>query len=202
MQPEINSAGSSKNGNKIKRNINAFSNLRPQHFTDAILIRSIDTARYAYAQSSILQEENSTPQDKSPATEVLRGYYLLDEFSRREDGSLSLMRRFWFDRTGGIKLARQQIFDEQKEIESDILYAQIGNLTETGEYNNLPLRIEITRPKEKYKISLTYQLLGAVSIGKIYPAKAFVLENTWNLQEVDLDEKLQEVKRLKLALNK
>jgi len=200
LQPEIEKAGSSKNGKK--RNINAFSNLRPQHFTDAILIRPIDTGKYLYAQSTISQEEDSISQDRSSAKRVLRGYYLLEEFIRNENGGLNIVRRFWFDRTGGIKLKRQQIFDMQTEIESDILYARTGNLTETGEYNNFPLRIEITRPKERYKISLTYQLPEAVSIGKIYPAKAFVLVNIWNLQEVDLDEKLQEMKKMKTFLYK
>ena len=35
----------------------------------------------------------------------------------------------------------------------------------------------------------------AVTIGKTYPPTAFVLENTWGLEEVDLDKKLQEVRR-------
>jgi hypothetical protein len=43
-------------------------------------------------------------------------------------------------------------------------------------------------------MSLTYQSPEAVSVGKTYPAKAFVLENTWGLQEVDLDKKLSESK--------
>ena len=50
-----------------------------------------------------------------------------------------ISRRFWFDRVGGIRLARQQIFDAKGEIESDIVYGAEGNLTDTGEYNNLPL---------------------------------------------------------------
>ena len=98
---------------------------------------------------------------------------------------------FWFDRVG-IRLARQQIFDPKGEIESDIIYGQEGNLGANGEYNNLPLRIQVTRPKEKYTMSLTYQSPGSVSIGKPYQAKTFILENTWNLEEVDLDKKLQE----------
>ncbi|MBK9529552.1 MAG: hypothetical protein IPO41_14850 [Acidobacteria bacterium] len=37
---------------------------------------------------------------------------------------LRIARRFWFDRVGGIRLARQQIFDVQGEIESDIVYGK------------------------------------------------------------------------------
>ena len=177
-----------------------FSNLRPQHFIDAILVRPVDAVSFSYLQSTILQEEDDiTDLRKSPLRRVLRGYYLLDELRKNEDGSLSVVRRFWFDRVGSIRLARQQIFDAKGEIESDIVYGREGNLTETGEYNNLPLEIVVTRPKEKYKMKLTYQSPSSVSIGKTYPTKAFELENTWGLTEVDLDKKAQEIRDRKTA---
>jgi len=179
------------NGKELQKNVNAFSSLRPQHFTDAMLMRLVDTAKFSYVQSATLQEESAADSDKKPASaRVLRGYYLLDELRKNEDGSLSITRRFWFDRVGSIRLARQQIFDAQGEIESDITYGREGNLTDTGEYNNLPLRIEVTRPKEKYKMSLTFQSPESVSIGKTYDPEVFVLENSWNLPEVDLDKKV------------
>lgn len=203
LQEEVKRADVDGSGKELKQNINAFSNMRPQHFTDAMLVRPVDTANFAYVQSTILQEEEDvTAQKKSPLRKVLRGYYLLDELRKNEDGSLSVSRRFWFDRVGGIRLARQQIFDTKMEIESDIVYGKEGNLTNTGEYMNLPLRVEVTRPKEKYKMSLEYQTPDAVSIGKTYPAKAFVLENTWNLQEVDLDKKAQEMKNRAISTEK
>ena len=180
---------------QLKQNVNAFSNLRPQHFTDAVLVRPIDKENFSYLTTTITQEEfNVDTKKKSPVKWVLRGYYLLDEVRKNDDGSLTIARRFWFDRVGSVRLARQQIFDTKGEIESDIIYGQEGNLTETGEYNQLPLRIEVTRPKERYKMSLTYQSPESVTIGKTYPGKAFVLENTWNLEEVDLDKKLLQYK--------
>ncbi|MGI9055375.1 MAG: hypothetical protein ACR2F2_06180 [Pyrinomonadaceae bacterium] len=180
---------------ELKQNVNAFSNLRPQHFTEAVLVRPIDTEKFAYLTTTISQEEfDLSVKKKSPLRWVLRGYYLLDEIRKNDDGTLSISRRFWFDRVGSVRLARQQIFDAKGEIESDIVYGKEGNLTDTGEYNQLPLRIEVTRPKEKYKMSLTYQSPESVSIGKTYPDKAFNLENTWNLEEVDLDKKLLENK--------
>ena len=179
------------NGKELQKNVNAFSSLRPQHFTDAMLMRLVNTAKFSYVQSATLQEESAADSDKKSASaRVLRGYYLLDELRKNEDGSLSITRRFWFDRVGSIRLARQQIFDAQGEIESDITYGREGNLTDTGEYNNLPLRIEVTRPKEKYKMSLTFQSPESVSIGKTYDPEVFVLENSWNLPEVDLDKKV------------
>ncbi len=200
LQDEVSKMDFDKNGKLLKQNVNAFSNLRPQHFTDAMLMRSIDTAANVYVQSTILQEEE-TPDvaKKSPLAKVLRGYYLLDELRKNDDGSVTISRRFWFDRVGTVRLARQQIFDAKGEIDSDIVYGDTGNLTDTGEYNNLPLRIEVTRPKEKYKMRLTYQSPETVTIGKNYPGEAFVLENRWNLEEVDLDKKLQSAKSQKIG---
>lgn len=194
LQAEVKEMDFDGNVKQLKQNVNAFSNLRPQHFTDAMLMRPIDEANFSYSQSTIQQEEeNMDVAKKSPLRNVFRGYYLLDELRKNADGSLTVSRRFWFDRVGTVRLARQQIFDEKGEIESDITYGKQGNLTDTGEYNNLPLRIEVTRPKEKYKMSLTYQSPESVSIGKTYNAEVFVLQNSWNLEEVDLDKKLQEI---------
>lgn len=190
------------NGKKLKENVNAFANLRPQHFTDAMLVRPIDLSTHIYLQSTFYQEESdSTQKKKSPVRLVVRGYYFLDEFRKNADGGLTISRRFWFDRVGRIRLARQQIFDAKGEIESDIVYGNEGNLAGDPAYARLPLRIEVTRPKEKYKMSLTYQVPESVTIGKTYPATAFVLENSWNLPVVDLDRRLTEVNGLQSAGN-
>ena len=182
----------SNGGGAVKQNVNAFANLRPQHFTDAMLVRPTDDAHF-YTHSTTFQiEEDESQGKKSPLRRVTRGYYLLDEFAKGTNGELIISRRFWFDRVGMIRLARQQIFDARGEIESDIVYGAEGNLTNTGEYDRLPLRIIVTRPQEKYSMKLTYQTPEAVTIGKTYPAEVFVLENTWSLEEVDLDKKLHE----------
>jgi hypothetical protein len=191
LQQTLNS--SDNNGKGVKESVNAFANLRPQHFTDAMLVRPTDAAN-VYTQSSIYQiEDDETVRSKSPLRRVMRGYYLLDEYVNQGDGNLKIVRRFWFDRVGGIRLARQQIFDSQGEVESDIVYGREGNLTDTGNYNGLPLEIQVTRPKEKYSMKLTYQSPEAVTIGNSFRPEAFVLENSWNLEEVDLDKRLAEV---------
>jgi len=175
------------------QHVNAFANLRPQHFTDAMLVRPIDPANL-YTHSTIFQlEEDVTQNKKSPLRKVTRGYYLLDEFARASDGTMKIMRRFWFDRVGKIRLARQQIFDIKGEISSDIIYGREGNLTNGGEYKNLPLEISVTRPQEKYSMRLRYQTPEDVAIGQTYPPTAFVLQNTWELEVLDLDKKLQEL---------
>ncbi|MEP7076321.1 MAG: hypothetical protein ABI878_10975 [Acidobacteriota bacterium] len=180
------------NGKAIKENVNAFASLRPQHFTDAILVKPID-ASDVYARSTIFQiEEDTTQQKKSPIRKVTRGYYLLDEFAKDSAGNLEITRRFWFDRVGGIRLARQQIFDIRGEVSSDIVYGKPGNLSDDSKYANLPLEITVTRPKEKYSMKLTYQTPESVTVGKLYPDTAFQLENSWTLPEVDLDKELRE----------
>lgn len=176
----------------LKQNVNAFANLRPQHFTDAMLVRPTD-ADHLYAHSTIFQiEEDASQQKKSPLRVVNRGYYLLDEYVRNDLGGLVIGRRFWFDRVGKIRLARQQIFDAKGEIESDIVYGREGNLTSTGDYSNLPLQIIVTRPQEKYSMRLTYKTPEDVVIGTPYPLTAFVLPNSWELPVLDLDKELEE----------
>ncbi len=180
-----------KEAKKKGQNVTAFANLRPQHFTDAMLVRPTDQASL-YTMSTLSQEETDKGLDShSPIRTVVRGYYLLEEFQQSNAG-LMISRRFWFDRVGGIRLARQQIFDRLGEIESDILYGKEGTLGESGTYANLPLEILVTRPKERYAMRLTYQSPEAVTIGTHYPETAFVLQNSWNLEEVDLDQKLRE----------
>jgi hypothetical protein len=195
LQKEVDKIENGDSTRTLKQNVNAFANLRPQHFTEAMLVRPIDAAANIYVQSEMFQEEfNIDAKKKSPLRWVLRPYYILDEVRKDADGNMKLSRRFWFDRVGSPRLARQQIFDAQGDIESDILYGTEGDLTENPDYKKLPLRIEVTRPKEKYKMSLTYQDPTGVSIGKTYPQAAFLLENRWNLPEVNLDDKLREIK--------
>lgn len=187
------SADGNGDAKHAQQNVNAFANLRPQHFTDAMLVRPVDASR-VYTHSSVFEvEDDVTVNSKSPVRKVVRGYYLLDEFEKMDDGSLQIARRFWFDRVGAIRLARQQIFDVKGEIESDIIYGRQGNLTDKAEYAGLPLEIQVTRPKEKYSMKLRYQAPEAVMIGNRFPETAFVLQNSWNLEELDLDKRLSEV---------
>ena len=190
LQKSLNTPDAT-NGKLVKESVNAFANLRPQHFTDAMLVRPTGDDKI-YTQSTIFQtEEDETADKKSPLRKVMRGYYMLDEFGRSADGKLTIERRFWFDRVGGIRLARLQIFDAKGEIESDIVYGKEGSLGDSGSYR-MPLEIQVTRPQEKYSMKLTYQAPEAVSIGNAFPDTAFVLQNSWNLEEIDLDKRLNE----------
>ena len=189
-------SGGNANEKLFQKGVSAFSNLRPQHFTEALLIKPLETStgQSFYIQSEFFQDE-VTPGSRKDSSLALvnHGYYLLEELRKKGD-DLVVSRRFWFDRIGTIRLARQQIYDDAGYLESDIAYGNTGPFTESGEYN-LPMQIILTRPKDKYKMTLTYQEPKSVIIGKVWPDKFFNLENRWSLPEVDLDKKLSETKQ-------
>jgi hypothetical protein len=182
------SPGSDKKKTSEANTVNALSNLRPQHLTDALLLRPIDphAAGIFYAQSEAFESEKD-PAKSDSNIRIVRGYYLLDELQASADNTMRVLRRFWFDRVGGIRLARLQTFDEKGVLIDDITY---GPLTKVGEGNTLmPTKISLTRPQEHYKVSITYQTPESITIDKEYPDEAFVLTNSRGLTEVDLDAK-------------
>src|SRR6185436_677748 len=86
-----------------KVTVSALSNLRPQHLTDAFMIRPIEpNSSLIYAQSEFFNEEPDVRRQAKKDARVMRGYYLLEEFSMATPGDVKLTRRFWFDRVGGI----------------------------------------------------------------------------------------------------
>lgn len=183
-------------GSDQQQAISVFASLRPQHFTDALIMRPVRREKDAlYAQSEIYQEEAATTKVKSRIARVVRGYYLLDEYKQIGADEIKITRRFWFDRTGGIRLARQQIFDQRGSLETDITYGLEQKVGESGE-QSLPGEVQITRPQERYSVKLTYQAPSAVVIGKTYDPELFQLQNTWQLPEVDLDKRTEQSKLL------
>ena len=170
-----------------KETVNALSNLRPQHLTDALMVRGIeDNAQLTYVRSEFYQEEpDNRPQAKA-GMRVVRGYYLLEEFSQPSSGEARLLRRFWFDRVAGVRLARSQSFDNQGLLITDVSYWDEKPFGETAQVR-LPSRIEITRPHDHYKLSIAYQSPADADIDREFQPEAFVLENRWQLPELDLD---------------
>lgn len=167
--------------------VNALSNLRPQHLTDALLVRPIDphSSSVMYAQSEFFQSEKDPAKPES-SKRVARGYYLLEELQPAGDGVARLLRRFWFDRVNGIRLARLQTFDEKGALITDVTYGEIKKFGAEGNVL-MPVQVSVTRPQDHYRISITYQAPESVNIDRDYPAEAFVLANKWGLPEVDLD---------------
>jgi hypothetical protein len=179
-----------KKGKNGERTVSTLSNLRPQHFTDALLISPImprtDTGM-VYAQTEFYLEEPDTRPRARKGERVVRGYYLLDELAPGGETGARLVRRFWFDRVGGIRLARLQTFDKAGMLDSDVSYNEPKNFGEDGRLV-MPSRVELTRPHDRYKLSISYQSPEAVEFDRQYQPNVFLLENKWQLPEVDLDE--------------
>ena len=177
---------------KEEETVSALSNLRPQHLTDAFMIRPIEPDNsLIYAQSEFFQEETDSRKQAKKSDRVMRGYYILDEFSQNS-GDAKPQRRFWFDRVNGIRLARVQTFDDQGRLITDVSYYNEKTLG-SNTTASLPSRIEITRPQDQYKLSITYQDSTSVELNREFNPRAFVLENKWQLPEVDLDVQYKKV---------
>ncbi len=170
--------------------VTALSNLRPQHLTDALMINPIldPSQGLTYVQSEFYQEEpDNRPRTKNDSR-IVRGYYLLEEITPATSGQARLQRRLWFDRHNGIRLARIQSFDDRGRLITDVSYLDEKPFGETGQVR-LPSKIQITRPLDRYKLSITYQAPSDVDINRPFQPEAFTLENRWQLPEVDLDER-------------
>lgn len=171
--------------------VNAFSNLRPQHLTDALMINPIadpSQSELTYVQSEFYQEEPDTRPRAKKNSRIVRGYYLLEEITPPSSGQARLQRRFWFDRFNGIRLARIQTFDDRGRLITDVSYLDEKPFAETAQVH-LPSKIQITRPQDRYKLSITYQAPSSVDIDRPFQPEAFILENRWQLPEVDLDQR-------------
>jgi len=193
LEAEAVPGAKSDNQKGEKETVSALSNLRPQHLTDAFMIRPIEAnSSFVYAQSEFFQEEPDNRRQAKKGTRIMRGYYLLEEFSQPNAGDARLLRRFWLDRVGGIRLARVQTYDDRGRLVTDVSYYNektLGSSTTAL----LPSRVEITRPQDQYKLSISYQNSASVELNREFGPKAFVLENKWQLPEVDLDAQNKKV---------
>jgi len=118
----------------------------------------------------------------------VRGYYLLEEFSQSASAELRLRRRYWFDRVAALRLARVETFDDHGVLETEVKYSAEKGIG-ADQATRLPSHIELTRKKDQYSITMSYQAPESVSLDHEYPEDVFVLENTFGLKEVDLDAK-------------
>lgn len=194
-QLEMNEPSASGHANRSSKmeneTVTAVSRLRPQHLTEALMVSPIaDSGQsgFTYVQSEFYQEEPDTRPRAKKDSRIVRGYYLLEEITAPASGEARLTRRFWFDRFNGARLARIQSFDDRGRLITDVSYVDEKPFAETAQVR-LPSRIEITRPQDRYKLSITYQAPTDAEINRPFQPEAFVLENRWQLPEVDLDQR-------------
>ena len=191
VYPKLDMDGNAGSSNKSSeaQAVNALSNLRPQHLTDALLLNPInpDAPGIFYVQTEFFESEKD-PARTDSSKRAVRGYYFLDEMVVSADKTARLSRRFWFDRVNGIRLARLQSFDQNGILVNDVTYGPLVKFGSEGDLM-LPGKVSLTRPHDQYKITISYQTPESLTINHEYPAEAFVLTNKSNLPEVNLDEK-------------
>ncbi|MBV9925222.1 MAG: hypothetical protein JOZ96_09430 [Acidobacteria bacterium] len=168
--------------------VSALSSLRPQHLTDAVLVPpvSFEDTKHVYAQAETFEEEADPRAGAKKGARVVRGYYVLTEMELVSQNRARVTRRFWFDRVGTLRLSRVQIYGERGQLITDVVYSNPQPFGEEGRLR-LPAQIELTRPQDHYSIRVAFQDPGAVKVDQPYDPEIFVLKNSSNLQEVDLD---------------
>ena len=166
--------------------VSALSSLRPQHLTDAILVPpvSAEDASHVYAQAETFEEEPDTRPNAKKSARVVRGYYVLSELRADGPGRATLLRRFWFNRVGALRLARVQTYSERGQLVTDVVY---GEQKPFAQGQLLPAQLELTRPQERYSIRVAFQDASAVRVNQPFAPDTFVLKNESRLPEVDLD---------------
>ncbi|HKV39576.1 MAG TPA: hypothetical protein VJX67_10210 [Blastocatellia bacterium] len=169
------------------RDAGALANIRPQHITDAFIIKPIlSDESTVYFREEAQEREPDTRPGKS-GREVYRTYYVLYVLERVDGGQLHLRRKFWFDETqGGTPLVRQQTFENgDGRVGSDIRY---NDFFQIPNFNlAMPGSVEIKRPYDGYDISLVLNH-SSVQINLTLPPTTFTLENIYHMKEIDLDQ--------------
>jgi hypothetical protein len=168
----------------------ALISARPFHFTEALMMRALDCndSRIICGIEETIVEEPDPQRGSKKGARALRSFYVISELEKpsQENGPARVRRRFWFDRTMGARFARQQIFDNQGDLTTEVSYSDYKRLN--GESKSLwPGVILVSRPHDGYSARLTFSE-DRFKINPQLPANAFTLENTEGLPETDLDK--------------
>ena len=157
-------------------------NMRPQHVTEALLIRPLEVNDH----TAVFREEIKQEEAGKEKRRVVKSYSVLYVVERNDKSQLELSRKLWFDRTQPeTPLARIQIFDSGTgKLASDITYAEWVKVPDS----NLPwpTRVTIDRMNDGYKLTLLFEK-ESIQPGVELTNRTFVLENTERFEEIDLD---------------
>jgi hypothetical protein len=83
-------------------------------------------------------------------TDGKANFYVLSVLKEGKSPRIHIIRKFWIERSG-LTIARQQVFAEGGQVESDVAYSREVSV----EGFSLPLQIRIERPLDGYVLDLT-----------------------------------------------
>ncbi|HEY7183640.1 MAG TPA: hypothetical protein VIC84_19575 [Blastocatellia bacterium] len=187
---------------KAKEKESSLSSARPFHFTEALMMRpvALNDPRFGFTIEEALVEEADTRPEAKKGARILHSYYVISESeaSPEAQGPARVRRRFWFDRLNGARFARQQIFDQQGQLATEVLYSDYKKLNSgsqsgspsgslSGGEATWPGVIWVNRPHEGYMARLTFSEEKFEINPELKPT-AFTLENTDNFRVTDLDK--------------
>jgi hypothetical protein len=179
---------------KGKEKESALSAARPFHFTETLMMRpvALNDPRFVFGLEEALNEEPDRRPGAKKGARVLRSFYVISELevSPEGQGPARVRRRFWFDRTNGARFARQQIFDQQGLLATEVQYSDYKKLdsgSQSGSQDAWPGVILVNRPHEGYMARLTFRD-EKFEINPELKPNTFTLENTENFRETDLDK--------------
>jgi hypothetical protein len=194
---------------KGKEKESALSSARPFHFTEALMMRpvALNDPRIVFGMSETLVEESDTRPEARKGAKILRSFYVIEELEASPEGQgpAHVRRKFWFDRTDGARFARQEIFDRQGQLATEVLYSDYKKLNSGSQSSSSsgsssggssgslssgaatwPGVIWVNRPHEGYRARLIFNDEKFEINPELKPT-AFTLENTDNFRETDLD---------------
>ncbi len=175
---------------KGKDTKSAIASARPFHFTEALMMRPLllNDPRFVFGINEELVEEPDTRPGAKKGARLIRSFYVISELEVALEGQPAsrVRRKFWFDRGNGARFARQQIFDQQGQLATEVQYSDYKKLN-PDDSNTWPSVILVNRHHEGYSARLTFNNEKFEINPDLLPT-AFVLENTDNLKETDLDK--------------
>ena len=148
------------------RSKSALENLRPQHILDALLIQGPEPGKEEAALEAFADKESS--------------YYIVHILRPVPEHGLLLARNIWFERRR-LSLVRQQIFDDDGEMVTDVHfsdYAQFSGIS-------YPQDIVVDRPKDLYGLHLS---LIKLEFNQPVGNDKFLLEQPPGTELIDLDQ--------------
>jgi hypothetical protein len=173
------------------RDVGSLRHVRPQHLTEALLWEPVNAADSHLLTT--MEEFRQIEQERVPGQKprsVIRSYYIVSLLEPVGPNRARIRRKFWFDRTRGLLLVRQQVFGDAGEIRSEISYEEFATIPNASYL--IPTEIRIARPYDRYSVRLGLDRTSLVVNGEVSDA-LFRLEKPaeWGdaVRVIDLDRR-------------